>query len=198
MQEVLILLIRVGEEIVGDVVQSPGALSLWRMPSASCTRPIAPADAGTAREENRRRAVGRRDGSAAQQGQNVYQTLEPTEQATMRKIMLRMVSAEATWLGAASRWPTSITPPMKVHERTSSLNGWWRRGSSSRNRTPSSRPTTPRARLEDAARVDQCGGPRRADLVAAERTWTPTSTPGAVTPGCCGARTPTSPSRLAR
>ena len=101
MQEVLIFdPPELVEEIVGDVVQSPGALSLLAYALSELYEAY--------------RASGRRDralrktdyerlggvmGALRSKADNVYQTLEPAQQATMRKIMLRMVSVEGDLAG---------------------------------------------------------------------------------------------------
>ena len=54
---------------------------------------------GSRAEKNRLRALGGVMGALRSKADNLYQTLEPAEQATMRKIMLRMVSVEGDLAG---------------------------------------------------------------------------------------------------
>ena len=105
MQEVLIFdPPELVDEIVGDVVQSPGALSLLAYALSELYEAY--------------RASGRRDralrktdyerlggvmGALRSKADNLYQTLEPAQQATMRKIMLRMVSVEGDLAGPPRR-----------------------------------------------------------------------------------------------
>ena len=101
MQEVLIFdPPELVDEIVGDVVQSPGALSLLAYALSELYEAY--------------RASGRRDralrktdyerlggvmGALRSKADSVFQTLEPAQQETMRKIMLRMVSVEGDLAG---------------------------------------------------------------------------------------------------
>ncbi len=88
------------DEIVGDVVQSPGALPLL----AYALSELYEAYRASGRED---RALRKTDydrlggvmGALRTKADALYQALEPAQQATMRKIMLRMVSAEGDLAG---------------------------------------------------------------------------------------------------
>ena len=88
------------DEIVGDVVQSPGALPLLSYALERAVRGLSrQRPRGSRAEEDRLRAARRRDGRAAQQGRQPVSVAAAGEQATMRKIMLRMVSVEGDLAG---------------------------------------------------------------------------------------------------
>ena len=101
MQEVLIFdPPELVDEIVGDVVQSPGALPLL----AYALSELYEAYRASGRED---RALRKTDyerlggvmGALRSKADTLYQALEPAQQATMRKIMLRMVSVEGDLAG---------------------------------------------------------------------------------------------------
>jgi Caspase domain len=101
MQEVLIFdPPELVDEIVGDVVQSPGALPLL----AYALSELYEAYRTSGRDD---RALRKTDydrlggvmGALRTKADALYQSLEPAQQATMRKIMLRMVSAEGDLAG---------------------------------------------------------------------------------------------------
>jgi hypothetical protein len=88
------------DEIVGDVVQSPGALPLL----AYALSELYEAYRASGRED---RALKKTDyerlggvmGALRSKADELYQALEPAQQATMRKVMLRMVSVEGDLAG---------------------------------------------------------------------------------------------------
>jgi Novel STAND NTPase 1/Caspase domain len=101
MQEVLIFdPPELVDEIVGDVVQSPGALPLL----AYALSELYEAYRASGRQD---RALKKTDyerlggvmGALRSKADTLYQALEPAQQATMRKIMLRMVSVEGDLAG---------------------------------------------------------------------------------------------------
>lgn len=88
------------DQIVGDVVQSPGALPLL----AYALSELYEAYRASGRQD---RALRKTDyerlggvmGALRSKADNLYQMLEPAQQATMRRIMLRMVSVEGDLAG---------------------------------------------------------------------------------------------------
>ncbi|MEO5820214.1 MAG: caspase family protein [Vicinamibacteraceae bacterium] len=101
MQEVLIFdPPELVDEIVGDVVQSPGALPLL----AYALSELYEAYRASGRQD---RALTKSDyerlggvmGALRSKADELYQALDPAQQATMRKIMLRMVSVEGDLAG---------------------------------------------------------------------------------------------------
>jgi hypothetical protein len=88
------------DDIVGDVVQSPGALPLLSYTLSE----LYEAYRASGRED---RALRKSDydrlggvmGSLRTKADTLYQSLQPTQQATMRKIVLRMVSVEGDLAG---------------------------------------------------------------------------------------------------
>ncbi len=88
------------DEIVGDVVQAPGALPLLSYALSE----LYEAYRGSGRED---RALRKTDyerlggvmGALRTKADTLYQSLPPAEQATMRKIMLRLVSVEGDLAG---------------------------------------------------------------------------------------------------
>ena len=101
MQEVLIFdPPELVDEIVGDVVQSPGALPLL----AYALSELYEAYRASGRQD---RALRKTDyerlggvmGALRSKADALYQALDPAQQATMRKIMLRMVSVEGDLAG---------------------------------------------------------------------------------------------------
>jgi hypothetical protein len=101
MQEVLIFdPPELVDEIVGDVVQSPGALPLL----AYALSELYEAYRASGRED---RALRKTDyerlggvmGALRSKADTLYQALDPAQQATMRKIVLRMVSVEGDLAG---------------------------------------------------------------------------------------------------
>ena len=101
MQEVLIFdPPELVDDIVGDVVQSPGALPLL----AYALSELYEAYRASGRQD---RALRKTDyerlggvmGALRSKADSLYQTLKPEQQATMRKIMLRMVSVEGDLAG---------------------------------------------------------------------------------------------------
>ncbi len=101
MQEVLIFdPPELVDQIVGDVVQSPGALPLL----AYALSELYEAYRASGRQDRALRqsdyeALGGVMGALRSKADALYQSLAPAEQATMRKIMLRMVAVEGDLAG---------------------------------------------------------------------------------------------------
>jgi hypothetical protein len=101
MQEVLIFdPPELVDQIVGDVVQSPGALPLLAYALSElyeAYRASGRADRALRRTDYER--LGGVMGALRSKADALYQALEPAEQATMRRIVLRMVSVEGDLAG---------------------------------------------------------------------------------------------------
>lgn len=88
------------DEIVGDVVQSPGALPLLSYALSELYEIYrASGRADRALRKTDYDGLGGVMGALRSKADSLYQSLPPDEQATMRKIMLRMVSVEGDLAG---------------------------------------------------------------------------------------------------
>ena len=101
MQEVLIFdPPELVEQIVGDVVQSPGALPLLAYALSELFEAYrASGRADRALRQSDYERLGGMMGALRTTADNLYQSLDPAQQATMRKILLRMVSVEGDLAG---------------------------------------------------------------------------------------------------
>ena len=201
MQEVLIFEPpELVDEIVGDVVQSPGALPLLAYALSELYEAYrASGREDRAPQEDRLRAAGRRDGRAAQQGRQPVSgagagaagddAQDHAAHGLGRRRPGRPARADGRPRLLGRREPARADRDRTARRRPADREGRGLHRAGARRA---------RAGLEDAARVDPCGRPRRADPRPAAGAGRGPVRPDPRQGSCCGAGTRTSPSRRVR